>query len=290
MAKTLFVIDDDDFQNLPDLARTKLRSEVANLFSFIPQFNVVARRPDQLPAILHFTDSVVMLVESNAAVDAVLPHIQQKQNDNVRFSIKQAGVHLDLDKLSPSFAGAPDKGGVGGQWKTVVPDGARTKVSISMTYGVASLEFAEDAFLDDLLHKRKADDIRREQREHQRKDSNWLKTKEGQQSTRDLVEAELLSQHKPLKDWPRNQWEDIATALARIVAHEARHQYILDPEHSSAGLGAESATVWGDPNFVAFEGHDQANILARIDTLDRNWNTASVHLETCPAQKTSPFA
>ena len=107
---------------------------------------------------------------------------------------------------------------------------------------------------------------------------------------RDLVEAELLSQHKPLKDWPSNQWEDIATALARIVAHEARHQYILDPEHSSAGLGAESATVWGDPNFVAFEGHDQANILARIGTLDRNWNSASVHLETCPAQKTSPFA
>jgi hypothetical protein len=286
MAKTLFVVDDDVFQALPEAAQKKLLSEVKDLFSFIPEFKVEARNPLHFPATLHFTDSVVSLVDQDIAVDAVSRSIRKLETTNVQFSIKQTGVHINLNTPPASFDGDPDAGGVGGHWKTVIADGGGTKVSITMTFGVASLESAEQAFLEDLLHGRTADDIRKERRQH--KDPKWLTTKEGLQSTRDLEEAENLSKHKPLKEWPRDQWEDIATAFARIVAHEARHQYIV--EHSSAGLGADSARVWGDQNFEAFDGTDQANIVTRIHDLNRSWDTASVHLETCPVEKASPFA
>jgi hypothetical protein len=288
MAKTLFIVDDEDFQNLPAAAQKKLLSEVTSLLSFIPGFTVKTLQPLQFKGTeIHFTDSVVELVGSVMTVSGAASDIQKVETENVKSSIKDKRVNLTIDAAPQSFAGDPDRGGIGGHWKTVVPVG-RQQVSIGMTYGVASLEFAEDAYLDVILHGRKADDIRREQREKQRKDSNWLKTKDGQQSTTDLVEAELLSRHKPLREWPRAQWEDIATALARIVAHEARHQYLEG--HSSAGLGADSPRVWGDPNFEAFDGTDQANIVTRIDTLNRNWDSANVHLETCPLDKASPFA
>lgn len=288
MAKTLFIVDDEDFQNLPAAAQKKLLSEVTNLFSFISGFTVKTLPPLQFKGTeIHFTDSVVELVGSVETVGGAATDIQKVETANVKYSIKDKRVNLTIDTTPPSFAGDPDRGGVGGHWKTVLPIGQQ-KVSIGMTYGVASLEFAEDAYLEVMLHGRKADDIRREQREKQRKDANWLKTKEGQQSTTDLVEAELLSRHKPLKEWPSAQWEDIATVLARMVAHEARHQYVEG--HSRAGLGADSPRVWGDPNFEAFDGTDQANILRRIDDLTNKWNSADVHLETCPLDKASPFA
>ena len=287
MAKTLFIVKDDVFLGLPEPAQKKLLSEVANLFSFVSQFNVEARDPLQFPPILHFTDSVVSLTESDQALSPVLQHMKQKQTTNVKYSIKQAGVNLTIDTPPPSFEGNLEAGGIGGHWKAVVPIGGK-KVSISMMYGVASLESAEDAFQEELLHARKAIDIRAQQREKLRKDANWLKTKEGQQSTRDLAEAELLSRHRPLKDWPSDQWESVATALARIVAHEARHQYVQ--EHSAQGLGTSSPRIWGDRNFEAFDGRDQANIIARINNLNTSWDTADVHLETCPTQQASPFA
>jgi hypothetical protein len=285
MAKTLFIVDDDFYHGLPEAVQKKLISEVKSLFSFIPQFNVEARKADHFPATIHFTDSVVMLVEEDLAVEAAMHQIQRAEDANVKYSIKSAQLHLDLTTPPDSFDGDPDRGGVGGHWKTVVADGAGTKTSITMTFGVASLESAEQAFADELLHGRTAQDIRKEQRG---KDADWFKTKEGIQSAKDLQQAERLSQHKPLKEWPQDQWDSIATALARIVAHEARHQYIV--EHSSKGLGADAARVWGDKNFEAFDGTDQANILQKIKDLETSWGTATVHLDLCPPQRPSPFA
>ena len=287
MAKTLFIVDDEVYQGLPEAARGNLLSRVRGLFSFIP-LNVEARKPRLFPEVLHFTDSVVSLTESDQAVDPVLQHIKQKETANVQFSIKQAGVNLTINNPPPSFAGNLDRGGVGGHWKTVVPIGQQT-VSISMTYGVASLETAEEAVVDEDLHGRSLVDIRRErQKLIDKKGLEYAYAKH--QSlilTREEMEAELLAKHAPLKDWPGYLADNVVTALARIIAHEARHQYIL--AHSAAGLGADSPRVWGDPNYADFDGTDKANIVTRINDLTTSWNTAAVHLETCPQEKASPF-
>jgi len=74
----------------------------------------------------------------------------------------------------------------------------------------------------------------------------------------------------------------------RIVAHEARHQYIA--AHSANGLGADAARIWGDKNYEDFDGSDQANIVRRIHQSETDWSSATVHLELCPREKASPFA
>ena len=159
MAKTLFIVDDDVFQGLPGAVQKKLVDETQKLFSFVPGFTVEARKPAQFPATIHFTDSVVMLVGNDDEVDVAVRQIKRAEDANIRFSIKQTGVNISLDKLNQSFDFDPDKGGIGGHWKPVVTEGSGKKVSITMTYGVASLESAQQQVLEEELHGRTLADI-----------------------------------------------------------------------------------------------------------------------------------
>jgi hypothetical protein len=304
MPKTLFIVDDDVFRGLPEAVQKKLLDEVRKLFSFIPGFTVEARTPPRFPATIHFTDSVVMLVEHDDEVDVAVRQIRRQEDANTRFSIRQTRVNIRLDSLNLSFDGDPDKEGQGGHSKTVVSDGGRN-VSITMTFGVASLESAEQEVLNEDLHGRSLADILKEREKQIHKmgagctgalpcdvvgAARYFSKRQGLTSAREEIEAELLTKHTPLKDWPnglRDQVDHVATALARLVAHEARHQYL--GEHSASGLGADSARIWGDKNFEDFDGRDKANINKRIHELDTSWNSATVHLELCPQGQSSPF-
>lgn len=289
MAKTLFIVDDDVFQSLPDAVQKKLLDETAKLFSFVPGFKVEARKPSLFPATIHFTDSVVMLVGQNDEVDPAVRQISRAEDANTRFSIKQTGVNILLDKLKQSFDGDPDKGGVGGHWKPVVTEGGGRKVSITMTYGVASLESAEQAVVEEDLHGRSLADIlkQREKIIHDKGSARYFASHAALVSVREEEEAEFMTKHRPLKDWDKRLAENVATALARVVAHEARHQYIL--AHSAKGLGADSPRIWGDKNYEEFDGSDKANINNKINQLALDWNSAAVHLELCPKERSSPF-
>jgi hypothetical protein len=290
MSKTLFIVDDDVFQSLPDSVRKQLLKETTRLFSFIPGFTVEARKPALFPATIHFTDSVVMLVEHDDEVDPAARQINRAEDANNRFSIKQTGVRIELERLKQSFGGDPDKGGVGGHGKQVVTEGGGRRVSISTTFGVASLEAAEQAVVDEDLHGRSLADIRkqRDKRIHDKGMVQYFSSHESLISVREEMEAELMIKHKPLKNWLPGLADKVATALARVVAHEARHQYIAP--HSGKGLGADSPRIWGDKNFEEFDGSDKANITTRIHQLETDWNSATVHLELCPREKASPFA
>lgn len=289
MANTLFIVDDDVFQSLPDAVQKRLLQETTKLFSFIPGFSVEARKPAFFPAEIHFTDSVVMLVEHDDEVDVAARQINRKEDANNRFSIRQTRVNLQLDPLKQSMSGDPDKGGVGGHGKRVVTEGGGRRVSISTTFGVASLEAAEQAVVEDDLHGRSLADIlnQRAKRIHD-KGMGYYGTHEALISIREEMEAELMTKHKPLKDWDKGLADNVATALARIVAHEARHQYVL--AHSGKGLGADSPRIWGDKNFEDFDRSDKANIVNKIHQFDTDWGSAAVHLELCPSQQSSPFA
>jgi hypothetical protein len=290
MPKTLFIVDDDVFQSLPDAVQKKLLKETTRLMSFIPGFIVEARKPAFFPATIHFTDSVVMLVGHDDEVDAAARQINRQEDSNTRFSIKQTGVRIDLERLKQSFGGDPDKGGVGGHGKQVVTEGGGRRVSITMTFGVASLEFAQQAVVDEDLHGQTLADIlkKREKRIHDKGQIQYFSSHESLISVRQELEAELMTKHKPLKDWDKGLADNVATALARMVAHEARHQYI--PAHSGKGLGADSARIWGDKNYEEFDGSDKANIISKVRQLETDWSSAAVHLELCPREKASPFA
>jgi len=293
MSKTLFIVDDDAFHGLPDGVQKQLLKETTRLFSFFPGFTVEARKPAFFPATIHFTDSVVMLVEHDDEVDAAARQINRVEDANNRFSIKQTGVRLELDRLKQSFGGDPDKGGVGGHGKQVATEGGGRKVSISTTFGVASLEAAEQAVVEEDLHGRSLAEIlkQREKKIQEKGMARYFSSHESLISVREEMEAELMSKHKPLKDWDKSLKglaDNVATALARIVAHEARHQYIA--AHSANGLGADAARIWGDKHYEDFDGSDQANMVRRIHQLETDWSSATVHLELCPREKASPFA
>jgi hypothetical protein len=106
-------------------------------------------------------------------------------------------------------------------------------------------------------------------------------------SIHEEMEIELVTKHTPLQNWPNDLANGVVTALARLVAHEARHQYVQ--QHSARGLGADSARLWGDKNFENFAGTDQASILTAIHNFNTQWNRTRIHLETCPRGQPSPF-
>jgi hypothetical protein len=102
MAKTLFIVDDDVFQGLPGAVQKSLLDETRRLFSFVPGFKVEARKPPLFPAIIHFTDSVVMLAGNDDEVDAAIRQISRREDANIRFSIKlrASGVTRTLRTLT----------------------------------------------------------------------------------------------------------------------------------------------------------------------------------------------
>lgn len=286
--KTLFIVDDEVFGALPEAVQKNLLGEVKKIFSFIPQFKVEARKPANFPAVLHFTDSVVKIVGSDDDVTSASNDIRRQEDSNVRSSITQMKVSLKLHPLSLSPAGDPDRGGLGGSWKTTVVEGGGKRVSITMTFGVASLESAEQAVVDEEVDERTLEDIHKEERKAiAKKGLGYFGTHQALIAVREEAEIELMTKHTPLKDWPKYLVDNVTTALARLVAHEARHQYI--EAHSARGLGADSPRIWGDKNFEQFDGTDRANILNAISHLNTQWNGASVHLETCPQGQPSPF-
>ena len=290
MAKTLFIVDDDVFQALPAAHQKKLVAEAKKLFSFIPQFTVVTRTPALFPATLHFTDSVVKLVESDDEVTSVSNGMRRQEDANVRFSIRQTGVHLRIDPLVLSPAGDPDRGGLGGHGKQTVVEGGGKTVSITITYGVASLESAGQAVVDHVLGGRTMEDILKDRRKAiAKKGLAFFGKHESLISMREESEIELVTKHTPLKDWPTDQADDVVLALARLVAHEARHQYVGEA-HSARGLGADEPKIFGDKHFEQFDGTDKANILNAINLRNTDFNRAKIHLETCPKGQASPFA
>ena len=94
MANTLFIIKDDVFGALPEAVQRTLLTEVKKLFSFIPNFTVEARNPALFPATIHFTDSVVKLIESDGDLTGVLNEMLRKEDSNIPVSY----THLDVYK------------------------------------------------------------------------------------------------------------------------------------------------------------------------------------------------
>jgi hypothetical protein len=262
LAKSLFIVEDDVFGTLPETVQKTLLGEVKKLFSFIPGFTVKALKPTLIPATLHFTDSVVKFVQSNDEVEGAVIDIRRQEDANIRSSIQRSALNLTLQPF-PASIGNPEKGGNGGFVKPTVLVAGQV-VSLTITWGVASLEFAEQAVVGDMLQGRTLEDILKQRLKIvAKKGLGYYAKHESLISVREEIDAELATKHKPLKDWPVDRVANVIKALARSVAHEARHQYLED--HSTKGLGADEPTLFGDKKFEQFDGTDQANIVTAIN-------------------------
>ena len=292
MAYTLYIVDDAYFAGMPKDIRDTTVAQTKKLFAFLSAFKVLLLQPSAFPVKFDFTDSVVCVVETDAAVDAYQNQSVRHQTANLEHSATEKGV--PISKTLPKHnAGTPDGGGIGFQSKEVLAVGNK-KVAFVLTGGAASVEFAKDSLIEILTNGRTEREILAKQRaliegtpgRPGLGKAKYDASAQGADDRRHL--AVYAWSKKPLKDWPKDQQISLATALARIIAHEARHQYV-GPHYDGGGLGAGSPAIWGDKNFESFDEGDQKEIKVALEKLARKQATANVHLETNPTKQPFPF-
>jgi hypothetical protein len=292
MALTLYIVDDDLFARQPKLVRDTALAETVKLFDFVKNFKVLLQPPAKFPTRYDFTDSVVRVVQSDGDVSAFQNQSIRQQLANLAHSANQNGINMQTgaQKHNP---GVPERGGIGFQTKQVLTAGSH-KLAFVLTGGAASLEAVKESVVEHIAGGRTKAEVRRDQK----RASEGTSTRKGRGlagyygshqalvDTRALMAYEQLE--KPLSDWSKDDQISVATALARLIAHEARHQYIA-PHYSGGGLGASEASLWGDKNFEHFDKGDQQEVNVALGKFTQLQKTATLHLETNPTNQPFPF-
>lgn len=284
MARKLFIVKDDVFKNLPSRVADGTIAEVKRLFGFLANFTVSVLEPAGFPERLDFTDSIMKIVENDDDIDAVLDQARHVELNNVVFSARQNSVNMTTPPPQPRSTFDPDLAGRAFQQKEIV-DPTRLGLIVTVTGGVASLQSAKQAVVEFATGGRTAKDIESSRNKKELWDRYWM-SHQALIDVRDLATWDLMKK-KGWSDWSNDLQDNVAVALGRIIAHEARHQYIV--EHSSTGLGADGPRFFGDKNFQDFEKGDQSDITARLVALNRQQSAGRTHLDTIPKGRTFPF-
>jgi hypothetical protein len=291
MANTLFIVKDDVFKDLPSAITDAAIAEVKRLYKFITRFTIAVTEQAGFPERLDFTDSIIKLVKEDAEVTAAQNDAFRIELDNVVFSIRQNGVNVARPPLNHSAA-PPDRGGVGFQQKEIVDPG-NLRLIMTVTGGICSLEYAKEEVIQFATGGRTLQDIQDAVRKridgtprHPGQGLGYYATHQALIDTREEMTWELMN--KGWSDWPQDLQDNFALALGRLIAHEARHQY-LSP-HASAGLGSDGAALFGQPSFENFEKSDQADITSALNDLRRRQAGGTTHLATLPKGQPFPFS
>jgi hypothetical protein len=292
MARTLFIVDDATLKSLGSAIVAKMKDEVKNVFSFAPKFTVLMATPDNIPEKIDFTDSVVKVVATEDDVTAMQNQAEQQELRSIEFAIKNNNLNIKMAAFKRSSA-KPERGGVAWQSKDVLSSGGQ-KVALVQTGGIAAVETAATETLTflapDKLTLKEAEDKRDGK-------LNKAKLAHGKDQEDKITETntsfEKSKKHWALqgtapKNWPQNLQETLGVTLGRLVAHEARHQYIVD-HFDDGGLGGESAELLGVASSEKFHKDDQKNIAGKLAKFETIQKTATIHVETFPKGQAFAF-
>src|SRR5580704_18911217 len=248
MARTLFILDDATLKNLGSAIVAKMMDEVKSIFSFAPKFTVLMTTQDKIPERIDFTDSIVKVVAADDDVSTMQNQAEQQELRSIEFTIKKNKLNIKMASFKRNSA-TPERGGVGWQAKEVLADGGQ-KVALVQTGGIASVETAATDTLTFLAPNKWTLKEAEQKRDFK---LNNAKLAHGKDQEDKITEAntsfEKSKKHWALqgtapKNWPQNFQDTLGIALGRLVAHEARHQYIVD-HFDDGGLGGESADLLG---------------------------------------------
>lgn len=285
MAHMVFIVEDKVFAGLPKVVRDAALAETKKLLGFNRKFQVLTRAPNQFPATLDFTDAVFKLVETENDVADFMNESFRQQRKNVEHSIRQNGIRIVASPIG-RFPGTPDRIGVGFMQKEVLTAGA-ARLAMTVTFGTASLTSVQSELVLELADGKGKDEILKDRDAAIKKKGlgGYFGKHQALIDTRRLMVHELMD--KSLASWPVDEQKKLGVALARVIAHEVRHQYIQG--HSSDGLGADSPRIWGDKNFEQFSASDQSDIIKALVQLETEQRRATIHLETLPQGQPFPF-
>ena len=292
MARTLFIIDDATLKSLGSAIVAKMMDEVKSIFSFAPKFTVLMTAQDKIPEKIDFTDSIVKVVATEADVTAMQNQAEQQELRSIEFAIKNNNLNIKMASFKRSSA-KPERGGVSWQAKEVLAVGGQ-KVALVQTGGIASVETAAT---DTLTFLAPNNWTLKEAEEKRDGKLNKAKLAHGKDQEDKITEAntsfEKSKKHWALqgtapKSWPPNYQDTMGIALGRLVAHEARHQYIVD-HFDDGGLGGEDAELLGVASSEKFHKDDQKNIVGQLAKFDSIQKTATIHVETFPQGQAFAF-
>jgi hypothetical protein len=290
MARTLFIIEDAILKSLG--STTKMMDEVKSIFSFAPKFTVRMIIPANLPEKIEFTDSIVKVVATDDNVTAMQNQAQNQQLRSIEFAIKKKKLNVEMAPFTRNFGG-PERGGVGWQAKEVHTVGSVT-IAVVQTGGIASMETAATDVLTFLAPDRLTLKEAEERRDGKLKKARLAHGKDQEdkikeaQATFEKSKKHWALQGTAPKSWPPNYQDTVGIARGRLVAHEARHQYIVD-HFDDGGLGGEDAELLGVAKSEKFLPDDQKNIVGQLAQFETTQKTATLHIETFPKGQAFAF-
>jgi hypothetical protein len=289
MAMTLLIVDDDVTKALGPTILDSMNKEIGSIYSFSAKFKVVMKKPADFPASIDFTEAIVKIVETDDEIGAVQNQAQQQQLKSIQVSLQQKNINIKTAAFMRTAA-KPERGGVGWQAKSLVAAGGK-QVAITQTGGVASLEVVKEEVLKGLAPNNwtldEAAEARTSAIARARVDRDEAAKIKAANEAYEKSRSHWALQKVPFKDWSKPYQEAAGIALARLVAHEARHQYVI--EHADeGGLGGESADLYGNAKTATFIKTDQKDILGALTKLEQDQKKADVLIETFP--KGQPFA
>jgi hypothetical protein len=284
MARTLFIVEDATLKSLGSAIVAKMMDEVKSIFSFAPKLTVRMATPNNIPERIDFTDSIVKVVATEDDVTAMQNQAEQQELRSIDFAIKNNNLNIKMAAFKRSSA-KPERGGVAWQAKEVLPSGGQ-KVALVQTGGIAAVETAATETLTFLA----PDKLTLKEAEAKRDGKlNKAKLAHGRDQEDKIAETNA-SFEKSKKHWALqgNLQDTLGITLGRLVAHEARHQYIVD-HFDDGGLGGESAELLGVASSEKFHKDDQKNIVGKLAKFDTIQKTATIHVETFPKGQAFAF-
>lgn len=267
--RTLYVVQNDVWNDLPEKVRTSAVKELERLFAFVGKvkgenpFTIKVMSAQQLPEQFDFSESVVSVIDGDPK--AYVDQAFDLQKSQIKKWLEKQKVQVPEESTRKFDPGKPETLGRGGASKTTLKDKKQVYAMPVMAGAVSLPEILEAFFdnIDDLLEKqfiRLGID-----KKNPKKWPSKISTMDGKMS------------------W--DALEMLGVAVGRAIAHEARHEYI-GGGHAEKGLGADSPIILGEKNSENFSDKDQKEFLKKIQELEKQQGNATI-VPTFPQENRS---
>lgn len=259
LSRTLYVVQNDIWNDLPERVRTSAIKELERLFAFVGKvkgekpLTIKVMTAKQLPEKFDFSDSIVSVIDGDPK--AYVDQAFDLQKSQIRKWLEQQKVKAPAQSSQKFEAGKAETIGRGGAEKTTITDKQKVYALPVMAGAVSKNEVIDSFFIniDNLLEKQ-------------------LEKLPGKGRDPKKWTAKVTSE-KGTTSW--NPLEMLGVAFGRAIAHEARHEYV-GGGHAESGLGQDSPVILGESTSEDFTEKDQKAILKRIQDLEKKQGNAVV--------------
>jgi hypothetical protein len=280
--RTIFVPETEPFTRLPSQVRTAAIDELKRLYDFVgrtksQKIRVSLLEPAKFPQAFAFSDAVVVLIASAAALQANVTDALRRQGQNASFALGQRNVTFANPFANPPKRPIkPETIGLGIGDKRIQGGRAFPFMAAYVALDEVMSELVAEA--DSRIHAAK---VRKRRAGPEINAKYWG-------SHQALFDTAILSVLDNPRDPTKWLWgvRLFGQMIGRAMAHEVRHVYV-GAGHAAQGLGAD-----GPPLAISSSGSfsiaDRRAIANAIAALERRQRRVPV-VPTNPSGQAFPF-